>query len=323
MYHCYLRGKQNELLAVREAIAKIVEAKMTIIVEPVKQNERDLLACVECIKKNNADFILIVNPCVVDGELTGNEAAMDLLMKKVIEKHPNISLGIIVNQMTSVDQLEYFFKKYPKNQFTLVHSGELRIEQNFLLNRNISKNIFFSQFVSLAYIKQFDRRSTVIIKDGFEKKNKNADYRLNLNELFLDLQDIISECNQNDFKGFGDFSIVGDNYSITGSQPVTVAIHLTYNASINNETNIYIHHFLSEDRVSREETHVLIEEAFKDVLNFIKTHPDINILEWSEACREIKEMYKSSKSTSLGYLKKLSIKHHFELMHHLYMEHIL
>ena len=37
MYHCYLRGKQYELLAVRETIAKIVEANMTILVEPVKK----------------------------------------------------------------------------------------------------------------------------------------------------------------------------------------------------------------------------------------------------------------------------------------------
>ena len=208
-----------------------------------------MLACVECIKENNADFILIVNPCVDDGELTGDEAAMDLLMKKVIEKHPNISLGIIVNQMTSVDQLEYFFKKYPKNQFTLVHSGELRIEQNFLLDEGIYKNIFFHQLVSQAYIKQFDRMDKVIIKDGFKKKDKNADYRSIPDELFLDLQSIIFECKQNGFKGFGDFSIVGDNYSKTGSQPITVAIHLTY---FNNKTNINIHHFLSDDRVIRD-----------------------------------------------------------------------
>lgn len=318
MYHCYLRGKQNELLAVRESISKIVEANMTIIVEPVKQNDRDLLACVKCIKENNANFILIINPCVAEGELTGNEAAMDGIMERVLEEYPDIMLGLIVNQMTSLSQLNYFLKKYPQNNFTLIHTGELPINLKDINVNDIAKNIFLDQAVSQSYINAFGDIPKVVIKDNFNKQPKNANYRLNLQELFLNLQETMSVCKTYNYIGFGDFSIIGDNYSTTGSQPVTVAIHLTYDGYVNGQTNIYIQHFLSEDRVSREQVSLLIDEAFEDILSFVKQRQDI--LQWSSVCQAIVKKAQGSDSTSLGYLKKLSIKHHFELMHHLHQK---
>jgi hypothetical protein len=44
-HHCYLRGKQYELLAVRACISKIVQKNMTVIIEPVRESNRDLYSC--------------------------------------------------------------------------------------------------------------------------------------------------------------------------------------------------------------------------------------------------------------------------------------
>lgn len=40
-----------------------------------------------------------------------------------------------------------------------------------------------------------------------------------------------------------------------------------------------------------------------------------DILEWSDACRELMDIYNTSISTNLAYMKKMTLKHHFELMH--------
>ncbi len=62
MYHPYLRGKQNELILLRENAKLLSDAGMIPIIEPVKKNLAPLEKAIESLSKENVPFILIVNP---------------------------------------------------------------------------------------------------------------------------------------------------------------------------------------------------------------------------------------------------------------------
>lgn len=323
MYHCYLRGKQNELLAIRESMFKIVSANMTVIVEPVRTNFKPLLECVKYVEKNDANFVLIINPCVSNGELTGNQAAMNNLMQELLEIQADITLGLIIDQTSTIDLLKDSFSTYPNNPFVLIHFGESSLVQHALRNlptEQITKNIFISGQVSSNYINQFGSTPKVLLTDCFKKQSKNANYKHNKNEVFFDLSVTDQWCKQNNFSGFGDFSIIGNHYSDSGSTPRTVAIHLTYDKNNNDNTVIYIYHFLSNERNDKEELQTLIEEAFNNIAAFSQKKPEIKI--WSTACQDILKKIENNDKTNLGYLKKISIKHHFDLMHYLKINNI-
>ena len=68
MYFPYLRGRQNELLAVRDCAGTIVSGgKIMPIIEPVRRNHENLARALRNYAEAGVPFILIVNPQV--GEL--------------------------------------------------------------------------------------------------------------------------------------------------------------------------------------------------------------------------------------------------------------
>jgi len=71
MYFPYLRGKQFELLALRELIGLLLDSNKIIpIVEPVKRSTTGLKAAFYKLKDRNIRIQLIINPEI--GDLRGN-----------------------------------------------------------------------------------------------------------------------------------------------------------------------------------------------------------------------------------------------------------
>ncbi|HIE1454958.1 TPA: sce7725 family protein [Serratia marcescens] len=314
MYHCYLRGKQYELLAVRASLSKMVQKDMVAIIEPVRESTRDLYSCLRDVHKERARVILIINPKC--GELENNHRALDELLQGAIEIAPDIELGFIVDDKTSSTDLSGFFSSYPQNFKSIIHYGSYS-NASHLLSVQLSEplfrsNIFIDGKCGGHYISVFNSTSKVLIIDGLNRASTNAGYANNIVEFFSDLH---TNYITNGFQGFGDFSIVGDHFAEGGGQAVTAAIHITYDNL--NVPEILIHHFLSDPRIGYEDVAILIDEALEKLDDFVKnTRPDI--LAWSTACSELISIYNTpGNSTNLAYIKKMSIKHHFELMNYL------
>ena len=108
--------------------------------------------------------------------------------------------------------------------------------------------------------------------------------------------------------GFGDFSIVGDQYSI-GGPAYAVAIHLTY---LNEEKDMYVRHFISD----RNESPSNPGGKFKEALNklILEINEDDSSMFHSSACDEFIALYNREHYPGLGYSKKLSMQHHLELI---------
>ncbi|MCE9873151.1 sce7725 family protein [Hafnia alvei] len=171
-------------------------------------------------------------------------------------------------------------------------------------------NIFIDGTCSAIYTANFNSTSKVLIRDGLNRAQTNAGYANNIIEFFSDLH---LNYTQLGFNGFGDFSIVGNHFAEGGGQAITAVIHITYKNI--DRTEIQVHHFLSDPRVVVEDVAILIDEALEKLDAFLSSQrPDI--LNWSTACRELVDIYNTPGGrTNLAYIKKMSIKHHFELMH--------
>ncbi len=311
MYYCYLRAKQYELLAVRSCLTKIVQKNMAIIIEPVRESNRDLYSCLRDASNVNARLILIVNPKC--GELAGNERLAEALIKGAIELYPQVELGFIVDDTSSSTQATSFFNTYPQQEKSIVHKGSYANSQQ-LLNLELSdklfkSNIFIEGKCSASYVSNFNQTFKVLIHDGLNRTQTNAGYANNIIEFFSDLY---LNYRQLGFQGFGDFSIVGDHFVEGGGQAITAVIHLTYE-NVDN-TEILVHHFLSDPRVVAEDVAILIDEALEKLEAFVTSQrPDILI--WSTSCQELINIYNTpGERTNLAYIKKMTIKNHFELI---------
>ena len=109
--------------------------------------------------------------------------------------------------------------------------------------------------------------------------------------------------------GFGDYLIVGDDYSETGGPAYAVAIHLTY---IGAEDDIFIYHFLSDQTDSPIDPGGKFIEALAKLVKELK-RPNSTIFK-SKACLEYLDLFDKKHFPGLGYVKKLSMQHHIELI---------
>ena len=310
MYYCYLRAKRNELLAIRDSARKIQNSQISIILEPVRLNTTELLTCVNEIINDDyrGNLIYILNPTI--GDLANNNQLIIQQASRLAEEQPSIIFGIIITNGTDITEIEYWRNIFPNSRFVLIHNGELNINANIINNMpHIIGNIFYRNRVSDLYINQFIQ-NRVILEDCFNRLNRNVDYRYNIIELFSDRH---LNFTQQGMQGFANFSTIGDYYADRGSQPYTTVFHLTFPKQ---QGVIWIQHCLSDPREYKEETSIQNEELLEDIYTTIMNRQDI--LQWSTACQELVRYYDSANySFSLGTLKRLSIRHHFELMDYL------
>jgi hypothetical protein len=110
------------------------------------------------------------------------------------------------------------------------------------------------------------------------------------------------------FQGFGDFTIVGGDHSDGGGPTNAVAIHLTYRRQNND---VWIRHFLSDRITGTKGTPAKFLEALKKLIRFLDENPEVS---GCDACAEFRDLHRRQHFPGLGSLKRLSMKHHVDLM---------
>jgi hypothetical protein len=113
--------------------------------------------------------------------------------------------------------------------------------------------------------------------------------------------------------GFGDFLIVGDDYSEGGGPAYAVAIHLTF-IDPDQDNSMFIYHFISERQDTPTDPAGNFAEALKDMVKTLD-RPRSKVLETS-AVKEFRSLHKQGHFPGLGYVKKLSMNHHIETLAH-------
>lgn len=251
--------------------------------------------------------VVIVNP--YHGDLSGDGGSLtDLLNEKFRHMPGNISAGILLRNDMNLAEAYECFKAHAKHSPTFIHAGFTEAKG---LAEKIGKltkdqtHVFIDKFCGKLYQRHFQGAYRVLLKDGFQRK-RNRDY--DPVEPFSDLHATFREEGMN---GFGDFLIVGDDYSETGGPAYAVAIHLTF-IDPDQDDAMQIYHFVSERQDTPKDPAGKFAEALAKMIR-AANKPKSKLLE-TDAVREFRELHKEGHFPGLGYVKKLSMNHHIETL---------
>lgn len=309
MYMPYLRGKQFELIAIREMIEVMVDKsdKISPIIEPVKSSST-LKTTLELLRNHNINFSVIVNPEV--GDFVSDPSSIIELLNDILGGYENYQPAIIVNDLAdfnkSLTALTHF--TLSANCLSLIHNTELervekvidRIEHNY---KPVCNNIVNFSKTGRRYYREFDRDTRVSLDDYFKSKERNKDY-LQIEQSYYTDEHLSYK--DEGFKGFSDFLTIGDTYSETGALPYAVAIHISYS---DTENKIRVRHFVSDSNEDKSD----VAGKFSEALRKLVTWADFQNIQ-TQGIDVFRDLHRSGHFPGLGSIKKLSIMNHLEVV---------
>jgi len=307
MYYPYFRGKQYDLLAIKECANTIANAKFKPIIEPVRESLNSLTRCLTALDQVNAESILIVNPR--HGDHRQNWNAIQTYYQEEIAGFARTYPGILLLEDDSLNDIKEIIREFEGGNLFLIHSGfsEARSLSTWLQSEQVSAtHIFIDNHCLKTYRRHFDGPNRVLIRDGFERRvnSKHPDL-----EMFSDLH--VTYRSDEGMTGFGDFLTVGDDYSESGGPAYAVAIHITFIDS-EDENVMYVYHFKSDTQDSPKNPGMKLQEAVAKLAEKFRS-PNSQIVE-TTAIREFMALHQEEHFPGLGYIKKLSMVHHIETM---------
>lgn len=309
MYYPYFRGKQFELITVREMAKLFAEKEFIPVIEPVRESLGGLKRTLSAICDAGGRAIVIVNPCHGDHQDDG--AGITDLLQGDFKDFGGISAGILLRSDMTVDEALACYGQHVHHHPVLVHAG---FTAHKVLAVKLGEamvgltNVFIEDHANTLYRKHFEGSTRILIRDGFQRR-KNSEYAKIPVEPFSELHlTFRSDLGMN---GFGDFLTVGDAYSDGGGPAYAVAIHLTFiDPDADDVMNIY--HFVSTTNDTPTDPAGKFSQALTKLIEKLDSGKS-HILE-TEAIQEFRGLHAKGHFPGLGYVKKLSMKHHIETL---------
>lgn len=314
MYYPYLRAKQFELKALREFSEEHPSVNsITPILEPVKIQPNALNMAVKDMFKYDMHFALILNP--VDGDFKHDTVPfeswlsdLELIGNDVRSSGWIPAFDCSRRQMSSIPAL---IEKYNLNGVMIVFKSCMDVEDPIVSDLINNPKV---EYVVNAFGTTISRRlktrlvntgkKIIRLDDCFHSRLRNADYALDDDEFFSEEPFYYKE--DEGFDGFSDYTTLPSSYVDGGMLPYALAIHLSYKK---NEDQLYVHHFVSDNN----ETNNDIRRKFKEAAS--KVDPFYADKMKTPSVEEIISKAEDSNGyPGLGYLKKLSVKNHLELI---------
>lgn len=311
MYFPYLRGKQFELLALREfANQNAHNNKIIPIIEPVKKTFNSLKTAIEVMFKHDLMFALVLNPN--DGDF-----------KKSLKTYN------ILQEIPDLLNEEYQDKWIP----AFLHGDEERI--NNTINDNSLTNVMlifknsidsskgsifnFLSNPSIKYIVNGDANNRSVVRklsllqdksiirldNCFNEQPRNVDY-IEIDEEHFSEEYLYYE--REGYAGFSDYTTLPKDFIDGGMLPYAVAIHLTYKRE---EGEVYIKHFVSDTNFDNTNVQKKFFESASKVKIFFENRDK------TTAINDLIKLVNDEKYPGLGVIKKLSIRSHIELINSL------
>lgn len=306
MYFPYLRGKQYELISLRDLSKRMNQTGVIHpIVEPVKETTSTLRITSENLVEASVPFTLIINPLV--GDLKGKKNEIIEFINEAIGQYERLHIGILIHSNNDLSGIQYLLdnldNEYP---YTLIHYHrypDMDGLTEFYEGKNIQYNLFRDPNLIRRYRRIIHQNTRVTLSDPFNSKPTNADYAKTPDEFFTDEHNFFEG---DGLTGFSDFLTIGEDYSDSGFAPYAVTIHLTY---LRGDGQIWVRHFVSDSNDDFSDVPGTYKEALDKLIVFINEQE----LE-STACTEFRRQHKTGHYPGLGSVKKLSIIHHVELI---------
>jgi len=303
MYFPYLRGRQYELLALRELVdAQCLGDHIIPIIEPVKLSST-FIKTLSSFIQNGKEIAVIHNPqvgsfskdLIDEKKNVVRENYEELLQNELIIKAHilNSSSHAELTQLTGqgfdkknlliiIDNRDYL--DLYSNEFSTVQPRYALVPDESVFRRKIKTN-------------------RVLLDDKFEKQNRNTDYSNVDDEPFSDDHLFYSD---DGFIGFSDYSIVGNHFLEGGFAPYAVALHIVYFAE---DQSLRVKHFVSDSNGDITNPAGKFYEALIKLNAWDKAH-EMNTL----GLTVLLAHFANETYPGLGTTKKLSMMHHIELV---------
>ena len=303
MYFPLLRGRQNELLAIKELLDNgILKGSVIPIIEPVKLSPT-LVNTFEDFVSKNYRIVLIGNPKVGSYSSDARNSKNEQYKKRiraVCSEENCIIRGYIVDGKTK-DTISQWRQKSVKDDSIValcLNPDDVKCYDDARLN-----DTGIATVVPYAPSFRRIRKNRILIDDKFSKEDRNSDYIGNEDQFFSDDHLYFAD---DGYIGFSDYSIIGAEYSESGFAPYAVAIHIVY---FDEEKALRIHHFVSDSNDDITDPAGKFYEALKKLIEWNKDK-QLDTL----AMKKFQEIYDAQSYPGLGVVKKLSIMHHLELV---------
>ena len=316
MYYPYLRGKQFELLALREFSSEFKNNHTIVpIIEPVKKQVNGLNAAALSMIENGMKFAVILNPSDGDYRHTGidNDILMSLTaltgdrdnwIPAYIYKHNGRTLLDHAKQNNLSNLMIIFPSGADVNDEVLMEFLS-KDEVAFVVSGNLSNNRSArGRLLRLG-------KALISLEDRFNERPRNADYANEVDEIF---SEDFAYYKNDGLAGFADYTPMAKDFIEGGMLPYAIAIHLTYQKS---DDQIFVHHFVSDNNFDQSNIRGKFHEAAVKIAPFFNN----NGLYHTSAVDELIRRAESDDGyPGLGYIKKLSVKNHLELITHILSE---
>jgi len=301
MYFPYLRGRQYELLALKElANGGLLSRNIIPVVEPIKLTST-FDGFVKAYVNMKLSVAVLFNPAV--GELidtpsvfeqlyshyscSGNAIIPSVLMNRNAESVIKLlntkgtNAGVVLAILKNRDSLDIYKTLYShySPRYTLCPDDRL--------------------------IRRAVNRGKILFEDRFIRKDRNADYIDPEDEFFSDDHLYFKD---DYYDGFSDFTIVGDDYIEAGFAPYAVAIHIVY---FDAEDTLRVRHFVSN---SNDDTSDVAGKYYEAVSKLAVWFRAGQHRQKTTALSTLLSHAETGYYPGLPTAKKLSIMHHLELM---------
>jgi hypothetical protein len=306
-YYPYFRGKSFELITIRENAERMQRAGFVPIIEPVKNDLQTLLRSLDAVRGCHGQAIVIINPKC--GELKSDVSSVLTELMQHFAADDGITVGIHLGNQDTTDLFRSLLQDIPLGwDIAVVHDGFLNGADAALVSAtdNRIKTHIFVDDGNKLYRRHFRLcPQKVLLRDGFQKR-VNREYPLS--EFFSELHMTYEEEN---VQGFGDYLVVGDDFSESGGPAYAIAIHITY-IDPAADNGMYIYHFISDRTDTPSDPAGKFAEALDKLVQHVNA-PHSKLLR-TDAINDFLDLHAMHHFPGLGYVKKLSMQHHIELM---------
>jgi hypothetical protein len=312
MYFPYLRGKQFELLAIKE-LAPAIRASGAVhpIIEPVRDIDAGptLLRNLAALVEHRLPCTVIINPRV--GDMKGVDKTENILtqLEPLFAANRNMRIGVLLTSEQEIQQLIAILGRATRLYRADLIYGTAVISEESMQRLaelcDIEMHLAEDKNSVRRYRRIFTRPATAILKDSFakQKQERNQDYYPLEESIFTEDNIFFAE---DGYEGFGDYQTIGEAFKEGGTMPRVVAIHLTYQRP--REEAIFIRHFCSTPNGSSADTAGKYLEALSKLVAFANDYGLSN-----PALDTFRSHLDKQSFPGLGVIKKLSIQNHIHV----------
>lgn len=303
MYFPFLRGRQNELLAIRELVEEgRLSDKVMPIIEPVKLSST-LYKTLEVFVKKGKSIGLVINPTVGNFDFRFSGKDEEKLRYHNLLSTDNITKCLIMNRYSEEQLEKWSTVECDYNKWIAINTNRDYLD---LYNKIFCKDIPKYSLIRDEFRRKI-KNGRVLFENRFEKCDRNADYA-NAERVDESYSEDHLYYKDEGYSGFSDYSIIGEEFIESGFAPYAVAIHIVY---FDQDDALRIHHFVSDSNDDIRDPAGKFYEAVSKLRDWICNQQGTQM---TLGLEKLLKYCNDGTYPGLGSIKKYSLMHHLELM---------